>query len=361
MTPVSKQAPADVVRTRSEAEALSRPPLLILESLEEFLDREGIGSGEIEAWPIGQGHSNVTYAIKRGDLTVVLRRPPRPPLPPRTHDVLRESHIVSALQGHVRVPEVLAQCDDADVIGMPFFVMDFVDAFVVGPELPSAYGSLESRRRLGEELVDALVELHAVDPAEVGLDQIGRPSGYLERQLRLFASLWEQNRTRHVSEMEDVTTWLFDFCPESPASTLVHGDYRLGNMMFNSDATLAAILDWEMATVGDPFADLGYMLAMWAEPGDEATPMTDLSQATLLEGFLDRAALRERYELRSGRTVGENLTWYETFALWKSAIFLEGSYSRYLAGNDDDPYFARLDQGVPALAKAAIARLSGER
>lgn len=351
----------DVVETRAEAEALARPPLLILASLRDFLDRHGIGSGEMEVWPIGHGHSNVTYAIRRGDLTVVLRRPPRPPLPPRTHDVLRESRILKGLKGHARVPEVLAECEDPEVIGMPFFIMTHIDALVVGPELPPAFDSPASRRSLGEELVDALVELHSIDQGAAGLDRLGRPSGYLERQLATFGGLWQQNRTRDLPEMKQVADWLDSNRPDSAPSVIVHGDYRLGNVMFSSDQTpeLVAILDWEMVTLGDPLADLGYMVAMWAEPGDDETPMSVLSAATRLDGFLSRDDLRQRYELQSGRGT-DDLKWYETLALWKSAIFLEGSYSRFLAGNEDDPYFATLDQGVPALARAALTRLSSD-
>lgn len=357
MTAGREQAAGDVTRTRAEAAALPRPPLLILDPLREFLDQHGIGSGEIEAWPIGQGHSNVTYAIKRGELTVVLRRPPRPPLPPRTHDMLRESGILKALQGHAKVPRVLAQCDDPEIIGMPFFVMGYIDGRVVGPELPPGFESQESRRRLGEELVDGLVELHGVDWEAIGLGRIGRPRGYLERQLETFQRLWSQNSTRRLPEMDEVADWLKRNRPDSPAATIVHGDYRLGNMMFTPGdrPKLAAILDWEMATVGDPFADLGYMLAMWAEPGDPETPMSILSAATQSGGFPGRDELRRRYEQRSGRQ-SERMAWYETLALWKSAIFLEGSHRRYRAGTEDDPYFATLDEGVPALAHAALAR-----
>lgn len=352
------EADCDVVRSRAEAAGLAQPPLLVLDALAEFLDSQGIGAGEPQVRRIGEGHSNVTYAVQRDDVTVVLRRPPRPPLPPRTHDVLREGRILRALAGHARVPRVLAECEDPDLIGMPFIVMELIDAHVVGPRLPSAMDVPGARVRLGEELVDALIELHAIDPEAVGLDRIGRPSGYLERQLDTFAGLWQREKCRDVAEMEQVEQWLRARRPASASTTIVHGDYRLGNVMFRLDRghpELAAILDWEMATLGDPLADVGYMLAMWAEPGDEETPMSELSAASRLPGFLDRDALRRRYEAKTNRSL-DQIRWYEVLALWKACVFLEGSYGRFLAGTADDPYFASLGAGIPALARVALAR-----
>ncbi len=351
-------AGADVVRTAAEAAAQPRPPLLVLEPLEAFLDAHGLGAGPVAAEPIGEGHSNVTYALRRGDADLVLRRPPRPPLPPSAHDMLREAALLRKLHAAgVRVPRVLAVCEDPAAIGMPFYVMERLHGVVVTRELPPALGAHGVRSQIGRELVDALVEVHAVDVRAAGLEGLGRPGGYLERQLRRFASIWEQQRTRTLPEVDRLHAWLAERLPASPAATVVHGDFRLGNAMLDRQppARLLAVFDWEMATLGDPLADLGYLCATWARPDDEENPMLELSAVTRLHGFLPPEELVERYALRSGRDV-EGLRWYEVLALWKAAVFLESSYRRYLDGTTDDPYFARLDDGVPALARAALAR-----
>src|SRR3954454_4700138 len=244
-------APDDIVATHADAEGNVRAPLVVTEPLKAFLDEHGLGSGELEIEPVGEGHSNVTYAIRRGDARFVLRRPPRPPLPPSAHDVLREARVLRATAGHARVPDVLATCDDDAVIGAPFYVMELVEGDVITTEVPEALATPAERRRIGEELIDALVEIHAADWQAVGLEGFGKPSGYLERQLRRFTGLWEHNKTREIPQVETVGEWLRSHLPEQHAATVVHGDYRLGNTMFASGgpARLAAVFDWEMATI----------------------------------------------------------------------------------------------------------------
>ncbi len=209
--------------------------------------------------------------------------------------------------------------------------------------------------RIGEEVVDALVELHAVDVERAGLGAFGRPDGFLQRQLLRFRGLLEQNATRPLPELEQVADWLAATLPEQQGATIVHGDYRLGNVMFAATAPprLTAVLDWELTTLGDPIADVGYLTAMWAAPEDPANPMLDLSAATRLPGFPDRDALARRYAERSGRDLSA-LPWYQVLAVWRAAIFLEGSYRRFLAGTTSDRYFARLADGVPQLARLAL-------
>ncbi len=186
----------DLVRTHAEAEGNDREPLLVLEPLMAFLDDAGVGSGELEVQPVGEGHSNVTYLVRRDGAEVVLRRPPRGPLPPSAHDVLREARVLRGLEGRARVPRVLAVGDDASVIGAPFYVMERADGHVITSELPAELEGPEQHRRIGDELVDALVEVHAADWRDAGLEGFGKPQGYLGRQLRRFGGLWEHNRTR---------------------------------------------------------------------------------------------------------------------------------------------------------------------
>jgi aminoglycoside phosphotransferase (APT) family kinase protein len=349
-------APDDIVQTAAEGQRNSRPPLLVLDPLRAFLDVHALGEGEIVATPIGEGHSNVTYLIERGGRELVLRRPPRPPLPPSAHDVLREARLLGALHGTpARVPEVLAVCEDEETIGAPFYVMERMPGEVIVSSVPAALDAPAERGRISEELVDALVEIHAVDWSNVGLEGFGKPTGYLERQLRRFGGLWELNKTREITAVERVGGWLGEHLPSSGTATIVHGDYRLGNTMYASDAParLTAVLDWEMATIGDPLADIGYLCMMWVEPGEPLEGLrAHLGKVTSADGFYTRSQLISRYEQLSGRSVGD-VRWYITLALWKSVVFMEGNYKRAIAGSTDDPYLRQFGDGVLELAARA--------
>ena len=356
-----------IVDTPEEAAALELAPLLVRRPLEAYLDELGLGAGRVEAEPVGEGHSNITYLIRRDGGEWVLRRPPRPPLPPSAHDVLREARLLSAVDGaEIRTPRVVATCADESVIGAPFYVMERVEGDVITDTIPQRLDDPAQRARIARELVDALVEVHAVDWQAAGLEGYGKPTGYLERQVRRFSGLWEHNSTRPVPELDETTEWLRRRMPQSPPATIVHGDYRLGNTMFapGTPARLVAIFDWELATIGDPLADLGYLTATYAQPGDDedssgATPLFALNAVTTREGFPTRDELIARYEERSGRSMSD-VRWYQTLALWKSAVFLEGSYKRLLAGTTDDPFFELLREGVPAIARRALRTAHGD-
>jgi aminoglycoside phosphotransferase (APT) family kinase protein len=361
-------APDDIVATHADVAPDARPPLLVLEPLREFLDRHGLGAGELRAEPIGEGHSNVTYLIERADGSeLVLRRPPRPPLPPSAHDVVREARLLRALrETPARVPAVLAVGEDESIIGSAFYVMEKIAGEPIVFSVPDALDNPAERERIARELIEALVEIHAVDWRAVGLEGFGKPTGYLERQLRRFGGLWEINKTREIPAVARVTEWLQanipDPIPPTPA-TIVHGDYRLGNTMYAPDAParLTAVLDWEMATIGDPLADLGYLCMMWSEPGDPPGGLRDaLGRVTRAEGFPTRAELIARYEELSGRSMRE-LRWYVTLAVWKSVVFMEGNYKRAQAGMTDDPYLVHFGEGVLQLAAHAEEVALGEQ
>jgi aminoglycoside phosphotransferase (APT) family kinase protein len=345
-------APDDLVRTYEEVAPDAREPLLVLQPLSDFLRANGLpADASLGATPIGDGHSNVTFELSTG---VVLRRPPRGPLPPSAHDVLREARLLRALEPTaVRAPRVLAVCADEAVIGAPFYVMEKVEGNVVTDRLPAELDNPEQRARIAEELIDALVELHAVDWTAVGLEGFGKPSGYLERQLRRFTGLWEHNRTREIAEVEEVGAWLAANLPVSPPATIVHGDYRLGNTILapGAPARLVAILDWEMATIGDPLADVGYLMLHWIEADDPAGKFV-LQNVTRLPGFPSRAEMLARYEELSGRSM-QSLSWYVTLALWKAVVFMEGNYKRAVSGSTDDPYLKSFGEGVLELARRA--------
>jgi aminoglycoside phosphotransferase (APT) family kinase protein len=349
----------DVVRTAAEAEG--RPPLLVLDRIEAFLDERGLGSGPVRATRIGEGGgSNFTFLLERDDGRWVLRRPPRPPLPPSAHDVVRESRLQLALgeAGFRRLPTIVAVCDDESLLGVPFYVMDWLEGDVVGERLPPGLASPVARRALGLDLVDALVEIHAADVSTPGLAAFARPGSYNERQTRRFAQLWELNKTRELPAVDEVSAWLAGHLPDPVPETVVHGDYRLGNTMIR-EGRIAAVLDWEMGAIGDPRADVGYLLATYSEPGGPPNPL-GTSPVTAQEGFPAKAELVERYSERSGRALGP-LAWFEALALWKAAVFCEAIYGRYVRGElaAEDERAARFELGVPYLAQTAAEVIEG--
>lgn len=345
-----------VVDTAAEARALSAPPLLIVDVLTDYLDAQKLGSGPIRWDRIGEGQSNVTFRIRRDDLDVVLRRGPRPPIPKSTHDMVREAKIQKVLgaQG-VAVPNILHVCEDESVLGVPFYVMDFVPGTVVTDTLPDFLAEAADRRALSEALVDCLVDLHSVDVTVPDVAALGRPDGYMERQVKLFAFLWEKNTQRDLPEVSRLGEWLAANIPTTQRHAVVHGDYRAGNAMIASSlpVEVSAILDWEMSTLGDPLADLGYFLVTYTDNEHPRTVM-DLTPVTADEGFLTRAELAARYQEKTGLDLSV-LPWYEAFALWKAAIFSEAIYTRWLNGEAPaaGDFTGSLETGVPELIAAA--------
>ena len=334
------------------------PPLVVEENLRDFLAKELGSATDLEVERHQAGHSNETFFLRVDGTEYVLRRPPRGAFLPSAHDVGREYRVLTALRDtDVRVPRTLLNCEDEDVIGAPFYVMERVRGFVIRDQLPDLFTE-EARGRIGEELVDSLVELHAVDVDALGLENFGRPTGYLERQLKRWTGQLELTLpfTRPMPDLERLGDWLRQNLPTSPPTTLVHGDYKLDNVMYADEAPprLAAILDWEMSTFGDPLADLGWMSVFWLDPDDDAEGVfARTTMVTTLPGFQRRDALVQRYADATGRDVSA-LGWYQVLAIWKLAILLEGSYARHLAGMTDDPFFAEMEHGVPGLARKAL-------
>jgi aminoglycoside phosphotransferase (APT) family kinase protein len=334
----------------------TQPPLVVLDRVREFLDAHGLGSGQLRAQRIGEGGgSNFSFLLERDDGSrFVLRRPPRPPLPPTAHDVVRESRLQLALEPlGIRVPKIRAVCEDESLLGVPFYVADYIEGEVVTTTLPPPLGDDEqAHRHLGEDLVDTLIEIHAADVTEPALAAFARPGNYAERQVRRFSQLWEVNQTRDLPTVVDVARKLGEAVPEPLAPTVVHGDYRLGNMIVR-DGRIVAVLDWEMGTIGDPRADVGYLVATYSEPGGPISPL-GTSPVTATQGFPSHAELVARYLERSGRDV-EPLAWFEALALWKAAVFCEAIYGRYLRGEltADDDRASRFEAGVPLLAETA--------
>ena len=338
-------------------------PLIVEANVERFLDAHGLGTGPVVATRIGEGGgSNFTFLVERGGERFVLRRPPRPPLPPSAHDMVREAALQRALRaaGFARLPEIVAVCDDDQVLGVPFYVMRHLDGHVVTATLPAGLETPDARRALALDLVETLVEIHAADVAHPALAGFARSGSYLERQVRRFTELWTINRTRDLPHVDDVARLLAERPPSPLPSTVVHGDFRLGNAMAGRDdpTRIVAMLDWEMGAIGDPRADVGYLVATYSEPGGRTNPLGS-SPVTALDGFPSRAELAARYAARSGREL-DDLGWFEALALWKAAVFCEAIYGRYIRGElaPEDTRAAIFETGVPLLADTALETLS---
>ena len=281
---------------------------------------------------IAGGHSNLTFRVTDAQGTRrVLRRPPLGHVLATAHDMGREHRIIAALgPTDVPVAPALGFCDDVDVNDAPFYVMGFVDGYILR-DANTVRDALDAdaRRRAGEDLVDVLAMIHDVDPDAVGLGELGRKEGYIERQMKRWYSQWEKSKTRELPHIDEVYQHLMAHIPPQQGASIVHGDYRLDNCMVSGEGRIAAVLDWEICTLGDPLADLGLLMVYWTGPDDWEGGLA--TSATAVEGFPNRADLLERYTKTSGRDASD-IDFYTSFAFWKLACIVEGVYARYLAG-----------------------------
>jgi aminoglycoside phosphotransferase (APT) family kinase protein len=315
------------------------------------------GDCELDFSLISGGRSNLTYLVRGGGRVWVLRRPPLGHVLPTAHDMAREYRVLSALgPTDVPTPHTWALCEDPEVNEQPFYVMEYCPGIVLQDGYPEDYASShEERRALSLALIETLVALHGVDYERVGLGDFGRPEGYLERQVRRWSKQWEGNKTDEMPEIEELIRRLNAAIPKSADPTIVHGDYRLGNMALDPDdpSHIVAIFDWEMATLGDPLADLGYTLIYWAEQG-EGQDGAGLAPVTARPGFLKRADLIEEYARRSGRDVAA-IDFYQVLALYKLAVISEGIYKRFTLGKTLGKGFEGMGRGSVATARRALA------
>jgi aminoglycoside phosphotransferase (APT) family kinase protein len=308
---------------------------------------------------IGDGRSNLTFRVSSAGHQWVLRRPPLGHILPTAHDMAREYRAISALADTgVPVPRTFALCEDPSVNDYPFYVMEFVDGVIIGEEMPAGYAAKpEERRQLGLGMVEALAKLHAVDYREVGLEDFGRPDAYLERQVARWATQWDRSKTRDLPEIEELGRRLAKAIPVRSDSTIVHGDFRLGNIVMARDrpGAVLALLDWEMATLGDPLADLGYTLVFWGQAGDppERFEARVYAQITTAGGFLNRAELVQHYADVSGRDVSA-IDFYEAFALYKLAVIVEGIWARHIKGQTVGEGFEQYEHSSPILVRSAL-------
>jgi aminoglycoside phosphotransferase (APT) family kinase protein len=336
------------------------PPGLDLERLRAHLDehRPGLAAGPLRAEVVQGGKSNLTYVVDDGSSKWVVRRPPLGHVLPTAHDMAREFRVISGLHPtRVPVPEPLLLCQDTDVIGAPFYVMEFVEGtpYRTADELTP----LGERRTaaLADSLVDTLVELHAVDPVSVGLGDFGRPEGFLERQLRRWKKQLDSSRSRDLPGVEELHDRLAAAVPVSPTPTIIHGDYRLDNVLVDSGDKITAVLDWEMSTLGDPLTDLALMVAYAERSGVD---LNFVSSATTAPGYPPSDDIVARYAERSGRDVSA-LNWYVGFAFFKLAVILEGIYYRFSKGQTVGAGFEGVGPGVALLVKHGNMILKEEK
>jgi aminoglycoside phosphotransferase (APT) family kinase protein len=332
-------------------------PGVDLTALTSWLDaaKPGLRQGELSGAVIAGGKSNLTYRVSDGSSVWALRRPPLAHVLPTAHDMVREFRVISALAPTaVPVAEPIALCEDPSVLGAPFYLMGFVDGVVL--DKPALLAELDpaDARRSCELLMDTLVTLHETDPAAVGLADFGRPEGFLARQVKRWHQQWQASETRPLAELDKVLERLLAELPEQSAPGIVHGDYRLTNVMFTpSIERIAAVVDWEMATLGDPLTDLGLLVVYQdlAAQGDAVMPRMPPER-----GFLTSTEMLERYARMSPRNL-EQLDWYVGFGYFKLAVVAEGIHHRFLAGKTVGEGFSHFGDAVPVLLRAALQRL----
>jgi aminoglycoside phosphotransferase (APT) family kinase protein len=340
--------------------AVSDPPGLDLARLAGYLDHARPDlAGPITGQLIAGGKSNLTYRLAGAAGDVVLRRPPLGHVLPTAHDMAREFRVIAALHPTgFPVPVPLHLCEDPDVIGAPFYLMSYVDGVVLRGVDEVAALSPAAARRAGELLVDTLARLHDTDPGAVGLAEFGRPAGYLERQVRRWYQQWERSKTRELDALERVTEALRDSRPEPSRAAIVHGDYRLDNVMVDAEVSrILAVLDWEMATLGDPLADVG-LLVVYTELAAAGLAPTQPKLGPE-QGFLGAGDLIERYAAASPGAAVDTIGWYVALGYYKLAIISEGIHARYLQGKTVGAGFDRMGASVPILVDRARAALVG--
>jgi aminoglycoside phosphotransferase (APT) family kinase protein len=331
---------------------------------------DGIDRARVEGWfsaniegvelplafeRVSGGRSNLTYEVTdAAGRRWALRRPPLGKRLGSAHDMEREHKVIAALQDtDVPVPPVVGLCSDESVNGAPFYVMEFVEGPILRLQGDAELFPDESERQaIGLRVADTLAAIHAVDPDAVGLGDLGKKQDYVARQLHRWHGQWEKSKTRELPVVDDVHRRLAARIPEQGPATIVHGDYRLDNMILSPAGEVAAVVDWELCTLGDPLADVGLLMVYWSEPGDELIPL--LEPATMAPGFPSRDEVRERYAKRSGRDLSQ-LDFYVALGCWKLAIVLEGVYARYAAGQygETDEGWAEFARTVERLAEGA--------
>ncbi|HXG92731.1 MAG TPA: phosphotransferase family protein [Blastocatellia bacterium] len=346
-------------------EELDMPALekYLRERLPDLMPGQSLDDAQIELEQFPGGHSNLTYLVRLGGHEFVLRRPPVGPVAPTAHDMPREYRLLAAIHPHFPLaPRPYLLCEDTAIIGVPFYLMERRRGLVVRREIPEEIGdNLDMRRRVSLAMVDTLAALHSVDIYSTGLASIGKPVGFVTRQVRGWTERWHRSKTSELREIDEVIGWLDARIPPEPdaeggrAATLVHNDFKLDNVMLdpNNPARVVAVLDWEMCAVGDPLIDVGIFLCYWAQKDDPEARRESISPVTTEPGWIAREEIIARYSIVTGRDLS-GIAFYEVFALFKVAVVLQQIYFRYARGQTRDERFKDFDRRVAGLARAAL-------
>jgi len=330
---------------------------LDLARLGSYLSLHLGGGGGLSVEQFPSGHSNLTYRVKWGGRAMVLRRPPFGSQVKSAHDMGREYHVLSKLHdAYPAAPEVILYSDDVSVLGAPFYLMEPICGVVLHREIPAGLTlSPAVARKLSEVFLDNLVRLHGLDYSRIGLGDLGKPQGYLERQVKGWIERYHKSTTHDLPDVAPITAWLLQQIPRSSDSTLIHNDYKYDNVVLdpNDITKIIGVLDWEMSTLGDPLSDLGTTLAYWTDPSDPEVLQEISSAPTTISGTLTRAQLVERYASATGRDT-RDMVFYLTFARFKVAVIIQQIYYRYAQGLTQDARFATMPQRVAVLMRAAL-------
>lgn len=349
---------ADIVLS-SDTAAVRPGEELDVAPLSEYLRGKIQGGAPLEIEQFPNGHSNLVYLVRSGRREYVLRRPPLGPVAPKAHDMAREYRVLQAVHPYFpEAPQVFLLCEDPGILGGTFFLMERRRGIVIRDAAPAEFAAIpEFPQLLSEAFIDCLGRLHAIDIEETGLSSLGKAEGFVERQVRGWADRWARARTEEVPDIERVIQWLHDRLPSSREATLVHNDYKLDNVMIRAAGDgIEAVLDWEMATVGDPLADLGLTLCYWtwanvaAQENGHAPAVTITTQP----GWYSRERLLQRYTERTGRDVSA-VGYYEVLGVFKLAVILQQIYYRFRRGHTHDQRFRHFDRQVRALARLAAS------
>ncbi|NUE03695.1 phosphotransferase family protein [Halorubraceae archaeon YAN] len=340
------------------------------EHLSDYLEARFGSSSVYKIHYHNRGHSNETLFIRWGDRNLVLRRPPPGEVATSAHDVLREYRVISALQPtNVSVPPTVASCDDHSIIGSDFYMMEAVEGNVIRNDLPDHFTKNTHKRQIGLEVIDRLAQIHDVDYEAIGLSDFGSPEGFTKRQIDRWTKQFEwatkiTDSERNISQINFVSKWLMQNAPETHSHALVHGDYKLDNVMFGPQVPpqIVSIFDWELSTLGDPLTDLGWLLSFWWDKGDPDPPNSINSlypDFTRQNMYATRHELIDRYEQKTGM-IFTNQRFYRVLAVYKLAALGEMFFRRHLEGNSDDPLYPKMENGVPDLITRAIRIIDGE-
>jgi aminoglycoside phosphotransferase (APT) family kinase protein len=314
-------------------------------------------TGPLSLQQFPSGHSNLTYLVVLGEREMVLRRPPLGSKVKTAHDMSREYRVLSKLHAfYPAAPKVLLYCDDASVLGSPFYLMELIRGIIIRRDPPAGLlFTAETARQLSESFIDNLARLHALDHAEIGLAEIGKPQGYLERQVRGWIERYLGSKTHDHPEVEKISEWMPQHIPSTGNASLIHNDYKYDNVVLDpaNITKIVGVLDWEMATIGDPLSDLGTTLAYWVDPQDPDEMQKIHWCPSTHAGSLTRAQLVERYARTTGRDVSD-MVFYLAFARFKVAVIVQQIYYRYHQGMTKDPRFASMPEVVKALLRASL-------